>query len=251
VPAQREGETPLGVVRRRAPPEDTIAVITVVFAVLADLDEAHTEPLRDQPTQQEPSRRHPNHHGRLLLVKRREGVDDLAQQRRVAPPPTGIGATAVPPQKRSAKPLSQPVGHPRDATHRPLPAPRAITWAGRRSAFRTNLSATFGLPRHLSGGHVRAWEPELADDRTMCGTCYRVPHMKMIQVRNVPDDVHRKLKVRAAREGTTMSDLLLREAERLANRPSLADMVERIGRREPIVSGTAASDLIRRDRDER
>lgn len=52
--------------------------------------------------------------------------------------------------------------------------------------------------------------------------------MKMIQVRNVPDDVHRKLKERAAREGTTMSDLLLREAERLARQPTLEEMVARL-----------------------
>lgn len=74
--------------------------------------------------------------------------------------------------------------------------------------------------------------------------------MKMIQVRNVPDDVHRKLKERAAREGTTMSDLLLREAERLAERPSLQDMVARVGTRRP-VGGPPASDLIREDRDSR
>jgi plasmid stability protein len=52
--------------------------------------------------------------------------------------------------------------------------------------------------------------------------------MKLIQVRNVPDDVHRKLKERAAREGTTMSDIALRELERVANEPSLDEMVERI-----------------------
>lgn len=62
----------------------------------------------------------------------------------------------------------------------------------------------------------------------MFGTDYHVPSMKMIQVRNVPDDVHRKLKERAAREGTTMSDLALRELERAARRPSLEEMTARI-----------------------
>ncbi len=44
--------------------------------------------------------------------------------------------------------------------------------------------------------------------------------MKMIQVRNVPDELHRSLKERAAREGTTMSDLILTELPRLAHKPS-------------------------------
>jgi hypothetical protein len=52
--------------------------------------------------------------------------------------------------------------------------------------------------------------------------------MKMIQVRNVPDDVHRTLKVRAAAEGLSLSDYLLRELERTANRPTLDEVVGRI-----------------------
>src|SRR3954464_11392726 len=55
--------------------------------------------------------------------------------------------------------------------------------------------------------------------------------MKMIQVRNVPDDLHRSLKERAAREGTTMSDLILSELPRLAHPPSPGQLLERIGRR--------------------
>ncbi len=53
----------------------------------------------------------------------------------------------------------------------------------------------------------------------------------MIQIRNVPDDLHRKLKVRAAHEGLSLSELLLREATRLAERPTIAEISERIERR--------------------
>jgi plasmid stability protein len=74
--------------------------------------------------------------------------------------------------------------------------------------------------------------------------------MKMIQIRNVPDDLHRSLKERAAREGTTMSDLILDELPRLARRPSPQQLVERIGRRAP-VSGPPAADLIRSEREHR
>ena len=72
----------------------------------------------------------------------------------------------------------------------------------------------------------------------------------MIQVRNVPDDLHRSLKERAAREGTTMSDLILRELPRLAHRPSTEQVIERIRNRPP-VGGPSAAELIRSGRDER
>ena len=52
--------------------------------------------------------------------------------------------------------------------------------------------------------------------------------MKMIQIRNVPDDVHRTLKVRAAAEGMSLSDYLLREIERTARRPTLEEVLARI-----------------------
>jgi plasmid stability protein len=74
--------------------------------------------------------------------------------------------------------------------------------------------------------------------------------MKMIQVRNVPDDLHRSLKERAAREGTTMSDLILNELPRLAHRPSPTQLLERIRRRAP-VGGPPAADLIREGRERR
>ena len=42
----------------------------------------------------------------------------------------------------------------------------------------------------------------------------------MIQIRNVPDELHRSLKARAAREGRTLSDLILSDLPRLADKPS-------------------------------
>ena len=74
--------------------------------------------------------------------------------------------------------------------------------------------------------------------------------MTMIQIRNVPDDLHRSLKERAAREGTTLSDLILRELPRLARRPSPEEVLERIRNREP-VGGPPAAELIRAARAER
>jgi hypothetical protein len=71
--------------------------------------------------------------------------------------------------------------------------------------------------------------------------------MKMLQIRNVPDELHRSLKERAAREGTTMSELVLRELPRLVDRPSPEDVLARIRRREP-VAGPPAAELIAEER---
>ena len=46
--------------------------------------------------------------------------------------------------------------------------------------------------------------------------------MGHIQIRNVPEDVHRTLKARAAREGMSLSEYLLRDVVELASRPTLA-----------------------------
>lgn len=72
--------------------------------------------------------------------------------------------------------------------------------------------------------------------------------MKMLQVRNVPDDLHRALKERAAREGTTMSELVLRALPRLASTPSPEQVLERI-RARPSVGGPPAANLIAEERD--
>ena len=72
--------------------------------------------------------------------------------------------------------------------------------------------------------------------------------MKNIQIRNVPDDLHRGLKERAAREGTTMSALLLAELPRLSSGRSAASVLARIAAREPI-GGESPAALVRADRD--
>ena len=52
--------------------------------------------------------------------------------------------------------------------------------------------------------------------------------MGNIQIRNVPPELHRQLKVRAAREGISLSELLLRAAEREAALPTREEMIERL-----------------------
>ena len=63
----------------------------------------------------------------------------------------------------------------------------------------------------------------------MCATCDNVQRMsKMIQVRDVPDEVHRTLKTRASASGMSLSDYIKRDLERVASRPALEEVDARI-----------------------
>ena len=72
---------------------------------------------------------------------------------------------------------------------------------------------------------------------------------KMIQLRHVPDDLHRKLKARAAMEGLSLSDYLLQEVERLAERPTLNDLRRRLSQREPVSPPTSPARAVRVERE--
>lgn len=69
---------------------------------------------------------------------------------------------------------------------------------------------------------------EAAEILDMSGARINVDHMsKMIQIRNVPDDLHRELKMRAAAEGMTMSDYIKRELSGRSRKSTIAEIVER------------------------
>jgi len=74
---------------------------------------------------------------------------------------------------------------------------------------------------------------------------------KMIQVRNVPDGVHRTLKAQAALAGMSLSDFLLAEIRQLAERPTVAELRERLRRRPPVAVPVSAAQAVRRERDAR
>jgi plasmid stability protein len=71
---------------------------------------------------------------------------------------------------------------------------------------------------------------------------------KVIQVRNVPDHLHRKLKSRAALEGLSLSDYVLREMEQVAERPTLKELAERIARRRPVKYNISPAEILREHR---
>jgi len=73
----------------------------------------------------------------------------------------------------------------------------------------------------------------------------------MIQVRNVPDALHRKLKSRAASEGLSLSDFVLREMESVAQFPTLKEMAERIARLPPVKYKRSPAEILREERDRR
>jgi len=71
----------------------------------------------------------------------------------------------------------------------------------------------------------------------------------MIQIRNVPEPLHRKLKARAAEAGTSLSEYLLAEIGRIAALPTREEMLARLHRRSRVELEGPAADVIRRERD--
>ena len=74
--------------------------------------------------------------------------------------------------------------------------------------------------------------------------------MKTIQIRNVPDDVHRTLRSRAAASGTSLSDYALKELERAAQKPPIADLLLLARSRAGGASGEAIVAAVRAGRDQ-
>ena len=74
---------------------------------------------------------------------------------------------------------------------------------------------------------------------------------RMIQVRNVPDSLHRTLKAQAALSGMSLSDFLLAEIRQVAERPTIVELRERLRRRSRVGSPVSAAEAVRQERDTR
>ena len=86
----------------------------------------------------------------------------------------------------------------------------------------------------------------------MCCSCRQVVAMsKMIQLRHVPDELHRKLKARAALAGLSLSDYLLEEVRRVAERPTVAELRNRLASRTPVLPRLSPVKAVRAERDSR
>lgn len=85
----------------------------------------------------------------------------------------------------------------------------------------------------------------------MSATCLHALSMAMIQIRNVPDPVHRELKARAARAGMTLSDYLLDLIRRAAERPEPDVLRLRIRERASVYPSESPADAVRAEREAR
>jgi len=73
----------------------------------------------------------------------------------------------------------------------------------------------------------------------------------MIQIRNVPETLHRRLKARAALAGMSLSDYLLDEIRRVAERPTIDELRARLELRPPVTPAEPPARAVRAERDSR
>ena len=73
----------------------------------------------------------------------------------------------------------------------------------------------------------------------------------MIQIRNVPEPLHRRLKARAAMEGVSMSRYVLREIERSLERPTRQELLEAIASQPERVLNPSPAEILREERNRR
>ncbi len=70
-----------------------------------------------------------------------------------------------------------------------------------------------------------------------------------MQIKNLPEDVHRTLKARAAEQGQTLSDFLRTELQKIAMKSTMAEVIRRIEARGPLGTGGPAAEDVRRMRE--
>ena len=75
--------------------------------------------------------------------------------------------------------------------------------------------------------------------------------MSSLQIRNVPDDLHRRLKARAALEGQSLSEYALTELRRAMQRPTRRELADRVAAFERITVSEPSADAVRSERDSR
>lgn len=73
----------------------------------------------------------------------------------------------------------------------------------------------------------------------------------MIQIRHVPDDIHRRLKTQASLEGMTLSDYLLREVTRLSEQPTREEIRSRLAQLSPVKTRIPVAAMLRQERERR
>ncbi len=72
---------------------------------------------------------------------------------------------------------------------------------------------------------------------------------KMIQIRNVPDEIHRILKIRAVNAGMSLSEFLLREVTRAAARPDVEVLLADLASKQPVKVSNTPAEILREERE--
>jgi plasmid stability protein len=73
----------------------------------------------------------------------------------------------------------------------------------------------------------------------------------MIQIRHVPDTIHRRLKAKAAMEGMSLSDYLRQEVVEIAARPTVSELRQRLAERSSVRTRVTPAQAIRSEREKR
>jgi plasmid stability protein len=73
----------------------------------------------------------------------------------------------------------------------------------------------------------------------------------MIQIRHVPDAIHRRLKAKAAMEGMSLSDYLRQEVVEIAARPTVSELRQRLAERSSVRTRVAPAQAVRSERENR
>jgi antitoxin FitA len=89
---------------------------------------------------------------------------------------------------------------------------------------------------------------DLVQSNSEIRAVYSCSMSKLIQRRNVPDALHRTLKARAAAAGISLSDYLLAEIKKIAERPTLAEFRARLHKRKPISVEIDSARIVREER---
>lgn len=78
---------------------------------------------------------------------------------------------------------------------------------------------------------------------------YSMDSMATLQIRDIPEDIRRTLKARAAAAGMSLSEYALAELSRSARYPTMEELIERIRLRGGVTPTTRAADILRAERD--
>ena len=147
--------------------------------------------------------------------------------------------------------------HPQCRACLRLPGARSRPW---RRSIRPSMSPSSGCPGRRPWR--RSSRPRTGTRSGSCSvaaqfvdmwcTCDYLFHMPtMIQIRNVPDTLHRRLKSRAALAGMSLSDYLLQQIREVAERPTIEELRARLARRSSVALSVDTADAVRAERESR